>query len=222
LPAAVPETVPDNTLRRLIMNEDFKALLDDAVRFHGHLCGGQVIGVRMAVAGLRELGIKEPRGKEGRDLVIFVEIDRCPVDAIIAVTGRTPGRRSIKMMDYGKQAATFVDARTSRAVRVSVKTGCFEKAALVARTLAGFQDEQQALYEALASMDEEDLLSIRRVSVAIEARDLPGEPLQTVVCQKCGETVKDMRQVDGNGLILCKPCAPGLCYYKEIPSETDA
>ncbi|MDR3555537.1 MAG: FmdE family protein [Syntrophobacteraceae bacterium] len=204
------------------MNEDFKALLGEAVRFHGHLCGGQVIGVRMAMAGLRELGIKEPRGKEGRDLVIFVEIDRCPVDAIIAVTGRTPGRRSIKMMDYGKQAATFVDAGASRAVRVSVKTGCFEKAALIARTLAGFQDEQQALYEALAAMDEEELLSIRRVSVAIEPRDLPGEALQTVVCQKCGETVKDMRQVGGNGLILCKPCALGLCYYKEIPSETDA
>ena len=203
------------------MNEDFKSLLDRAVRFHGHLCGGQVIGVRMAMAGLRELGIKEPEGKEGRDLVIFVEIDRCPVDAIIAVTGRTPGKRSIKMMDYGKQAATFVDTRTSRAVRVSVRTGAFEKAGLIAQTLAGFDDEKQAQLEALASMPEQDLLSIRRVSVAVRPRDLPGEPLEMVICQNCGETVKDMRQAGGNGDILCKPCALGDCYYKEISSETD-
>ncbi len=202
------------------MNEDFKALLDEAVRLHGHLCGGQVIGVRMAIAGLRELGIKEPKGKEGRDLVIFVEIDRCPVDAIIAVTGRTPGRRSIKMMDYGKQAATFVDARTSRAVRVSVKTDCFEKAGLIAQSL-GIQDEKHAQCEALAAMDEEDLLSIRRVSVEIKPQDLPGETLGMVVCRKCGETVKDMRQADRNGDILCRPCATGDCYYREIQSDTD-
>ena len=203
------------------MNEDFKALLDEAVRLHGHLCGGQIIGVRMAMAGLRELGIKEPRGKEGRDLVIFVEIDRCPVDAIIAVTGRTPGRRSIKMMDYGKQAATFVDTRTSRAVRISVKADSFEKAGLVAKTLTSLNDEKQAHLEALASMPEQDLLSIRRVRVAIRPEDLPGETLGTGMCRKCGETVRDMRQAGGEGDVLCKPCALGECYYEEISSETD-
>ncbi|MDR3570111.1 MAG: FmdE family protein [Syntrophobacteraceae bacterium] len=203
------------------MNRDFKALLEMAVRLHGHLCGGQVIGVRMALAGLRELGIKEPKGKEGKDLVIFVEIDRCPVDAIIAVTGRTPGRRSIKMMDYGKQAATFVDARTSKAVRVSVKADAFEKAGQVARTLTGMKDEKHAQIEALATMAEQDLLSIRRVSVAVRPQDLPGEPLETCVCQKCGEAIKDMRQVGGNGSVLCKPCAVGDCYYKEIPGDID-
>jgi formylmethanofuran dehydrogenase subunit E len=202
------------------MNPDFKALLDDAVKLHGHLCGGQVIGVRMALAGLRELGIKEPKGKEGRDLVIFVEIDRCPVDAIIAVTGRTPGRRSIKMMDYGKQAATFVDTRTSRAVRVSVKTDAFEKAGQIAKTLTGFNDEKLAQCEALASMPEPDLLGIRKVSVSIRPQDLPGETLEVVVCRRCGETIKDQRQVGGNGTILCRPCADGNCYYEEIPGET--
>ena len=102
-------------------NRDFQDVLDEAARLHGHLCEGLVLGVRMAIAGLDELGIKDPKSREGKDLVIFVEIDRCPVDGIIAVTGRTPGKRSIKMMDYGKIAATFVDARCGRGVRVSAR-----------------------------------------------------------------------------------------------------
>jgi len=97
----------------------FNRHLDNAVKFHGHLCGGQVVGVRMAMAGLRELGIENPRSSEGRDLVIFIEIDRCAADAIISVTGRTPGKRSIKIMDYGKMAATFVDTGTGKAVRAA-------------------------------------------------------------------------------------------------------
>ncbi len=201
------------------MEEGFKKLLDEAVRLHGHLCSGQVVGVRMAVAGLRELGIKDPKGEEGRDLVIFVEIDRCPVDAIIAVTGRTPGRRSIKMMDYGKQAATFVDTGTSRAVRVSVRTGYLERAGEMAKNLGNFADEKLAQLEALALMPEEELLSIRRVRVAMRRRDLPGETLEIAVCQECGETVKDMRQVGGSGKVLCRPCGLGDCYYEEIERD---
>lgn len=198
------------------MTEDFKILLDEAERFHGHLCAGLVIGARMAVAGLRELGIREPKGREGKDLVIWVEIDRCPVDAIIALTGRTPGRRSIKMIDYGKQAATFVDTRTSDGVRVSVRTGCLEKAELMAKGLGGFNDQRLALHEALASMPEEQLLALSRVSVTIGAQDLPGETLETTICQKCGETVKDGRQVVVDGDVFCRPCALGRSYYEEI------
>ncbi len=195
------------------MSDDFKNLLHEAVRFHGHLCGGQVIGVRMAMAGLRELDIKEPRGSEGRDLVIFVETDRCVVDAIIAVTGRTPGKRSIKMMDYGKTAATFVDARTARAVRISVRAECFDKVQQIAKTGVDQKDEHQANLAAMAALPEEELLAIQKVKVEIRPQDLPGELKDTVICSRCGEKVNDMRQVKLNGDVLCKPCAQGGCYY---------
>jgi formylmethanofuran dehydrogenase subunit E len=195
------------------MNDDFKNLLSEAVRFHGHLCGGQIIGVRIAMAGLKELEIKDSRGTEGRDLVIFVETDRCVVDAIISVTGRTPGKRSIKMMDYGKTAATFVETRTGRAVRVSVRADHVEKVQQLKEPHIEKKGEKQANLEALIVIPEKDLLSIERVRVKMRPQDLPGEPTDTVTCARCGETVRDMRQVDVDGHLLCKPCAQGVDYY---------
>lgn len=192
---------------------DFQRLLDAAVRFHGHLCGGQIIGTRMALAGLRELNIEDPRGAEGRDLVIFVETDRCAVDAIIVVTGRTPGKRSIKMMDYGKVAATFVDARCGRAVRVSVRGDAHAKAQWLVQTHLRQNEAKQAMLTALMAISDTDLLRIQRVSVEICPQDLPGGLRETVTCRKCGATVSDGRQVNRHGEVLCKPCALGGDYY---------
>jgi formylmethanofuran dehydrogenase subunit E len=195
--------------------DDFHRLLEDAVRFHGHLCGGQVIGVKMAMAALRELGIEDSRGKEGRDLVIFVEIDRCATDAIISVTGRTPGKRSIKIMDYGKMAATFVDTRPGgSAIRVSLRGDATETVQQIAQTYMPQKDEKQANIAALIAVPEEDLLKIQQVSVTLRPEDLPGEPLDIVVCSKCGEMVKDMRHVALEGASLCRPCASGETYYR--------
>ncbi len=195
------------------MNDNFQSLLDRAVIFHGHLCGGQVIGVRMAMAGLRELGIKDPNSREGRDLVIFIEIDRCAADAIISVTGRTPGRRAIKLADYGKMAATFVDISSDRAVRVSVKGDSNPKVDLIARTAFPEKDEKHANIAALMDIAESDLFSIRKVAVTLKPQDLPGKPLSSATCQGCGETVKDMREVTVAGKVLCRPCALGTDYY---------
>ncbi|MGV8075601.1 MAG: FmdE family protein [Syntrophobacteraceae bacterium] len=197
-------------------NAEFHRLLDEAVRFHGHLCGGQVIGVRMAMAGLRELNIKDPRSKEVGDLVIFVEIDRCAADALISVTGKTPGRRCIKMMDYGKMAATFFHVESNRAVRVNVKGDSNEKVDLIAQTFIPRKNEKDANIEALMMISEEDLLGIRKVSVTMKPEDLPGKPLESVICKRCGEMVKDKRQVILEGAVLCKPCAEGQNYYTVV------
>jgi formylmethanofuran dehydrogenase subunit E len=194
-------------------NDDLQRLLDEAVKFHGHLCGGQVIGVKMAMAGLRELGIKDSRGREGRDLVVFVEIDRCATDAIISVTGRTPGKRSIKILDYGKMAATFVHTGSGKAVRVSAREKSREKAERMAEAYLPEKDEKEANIAALMAMTEEDLLDVRQVSVQLKPQDLPGAPLATVVCEACGEAVIDMREVRRDGRVLCKPCAAGGAYY---------
>ena len=195
------------------MNDNFQSLLEKAVSFHGHLCGGQVIGVRMAMAGLRELGIKDPKSREGRDLVIFIEIDRCATDAIISVTGRTPGRRAIKLADYGKMAATFIDISSDRAVRVSVKGDSNPKVDLIAQTSFPEKDEKHANIAALMEIAESDLFRIQRVAVTLKPQDLPGKPLASVTCQGCGETVKDMREVTVDSKVLCRPCALGSDYY---------
>jgi len=95
--------------------------LADAEQAHGHLCAGQVLGVRMAMVGLQKLGINDPlANKEDRKrLVTFVEIDRCATDAIGVVTGCRLGKRALKFRDWGKMAATFVDVSTGKAIRIA-------------------------------------------------------------------------------------------------------
>src|SRR5438046_10440605 len=95
--------------------------LADAAQAHGHLCAGQVLGVRMAILGLEKLGIDDPRGKDRKRLVTFVEIDRCATDAIAVVTGCRLGKRALKFRDWGKLAATFVDVETGKAVRIAAR-----------------------------------------------------------------------------------------------------
>src|SRR3990172_12461386 len=95
----------------------FDELLQEAVAFHGHLCPGQILGVRMAMVGCRALGVEEPKAM-GKGLVVFVEIDRCACDAIQVVSGCSLGKRTLKHLDYGKMAATFVNVSTEEAVRV--------------------------------------------------------------------------------------------------------
>src|SRR5579885_1618611 len=96
-------------------------LLGEAKQAHGHLCAGQVLGVRMAMYGLRELGINDPLGRDRKRLVTYVEIDRCATDAISVVTGCRLGKRALKFRDWGKVAATFVDVETGKAVRIAAK-----------------------------------------------------------------------------------------------------
>lgn len=201
-----------------INGTDFQSLLDEAVAFHGHLCGGQIVGVKMAMAGLREIGLNDPRGEQRKDIIVFVEIDRCATDAIIAVTGCRPGRRSLKLLDHGKMAATFVNLKTGKAVRINATAQSRRKAEALAANLTKAHGEKDAFCQALLLMPEEELFTIREVSVSLKAEDLPGETLGMVVCDACGENVLDLREVRRNGKSLCRPCAAGKTYYQ--PRET--
>src|SRR3989304_10086580 len=98
----------------------FDELLAEAIAFHGHLCPGQVLGVRMTMAVCRALGVEEPKSMR-KCLVVFVEIDRCATDAIQALTGCSLGKRTLKHLDYGKMAATFVNVSSGDAVRVAAR-----------------------------------------------------------------------------------------------------
>jgi formylmethanofuran dehydrogenase subunit E len=167
----------------------------------------------MALAGLRELGITDPKGKQRKDFVVFVETYRCATDAIIVTTGLTPGRRSLRVKDFGKMAATFVHLPSGRAVRVNALESSREKAASLAETLGSLEDQNNYL-EALILLPEEDLLHVREVLVDVDPRDLPGPPTGFAICCVCGETVLDGRHVHADGRDYCQPCADGTGYYK--------
>jgi formylmethanofuran dehydrogenase subunit E len=193
-------------------NGDFLSLLDEAVQFHGHLCAGQIIGVRIAMLGLRELGITDPRGKDRKRLIVFVEIDRCATDAIMTVTGCRIGRRNMKVIDYGKMAATFVDTETGRAVRVVSLPTARQSAAAMYPDL----DESAAQMKAYRELDDCELFHVQDVTVSLRPEDLPGRPLGQEICALCGETILDCREIQIAGNMLCPPCVADNRYYKEM------
>ncbi|MDO8688711.1 MAG: FmdE family protein [Dehalococcoidia bacterium] len=191
--------------------EDIAELLAQSMALHGgHPCPGQVLGVRMAMAGCRELGIQEP--KKTKQLVVYVEIDRCATDAIQAVTNCKLGKRTLKHMDYGKMAATFVNLATGKAVRVVALESAREKAQHYCQPGAAGHEAQIQAYKI---MPEEEILTLIPVSVSIPPQDLPGPPSRRVTCEACGECVNDGREILRDGRVLCRSCARGA-YYTQV------
>jgi formylmethanofuran dehydrogenase subunit E len=185
--------------------------LELAEQSHGHMCPGQVLGVRMAMAGLKALGIDDP-AKHRKRLLTFVEIDRCAADAVALVTGCRLGRRSLKFFDYGKVAATFADLETGSAVRVVARDDSRAKAKSMFPELSDPPRQQLAAYKV---MDEADLFTFRRVRVRLGPQDLPGRPRSRVECEKCGEGVNDGRERRVDGRVLCRSCA-GESYFEPL------
>jgi formylmethanofuran dehydrogenase subunit E len=187
----------------------FDNLLEESVKVHGHLCAGQVLGVRMSMLGLRSIGISDPKGADRKKLIVFVEMDRCATDAVQSVTGCSLGRRSMKFMDFGKMAATFVNLKTNKAVRVVAKE---ESRDAAKSRMTSLVDKYKAQIEAYKIMSETELFDIQTVAVNLKPEDLPGRPLRRIQCQSCSEHVQDMREVLVDGIVLCRQCA-GEGYY---------
>ncbi len=187
-------------------NGHFEKLLDASVKIHGHLCPGQVLGVRMAMHGLAAIQIDDPKGKDRKKLCLFVEIDRCATDALQSVTGCSLGHRTMKFMDYGKMAATFVNLATGKAVRVVAREDSKAKAKTY---FPEIEDKYRCQLEAYKRMPAAELFSCQWVRVDIADQDMPGRPLSRVRCQRCGEYVQDRREICRKGKILCRPCADG-------------
>ncbi len=176
--------------------------LDRCVAYHGHLCMGQALGVRLALKGMELVGTRDPKR-----MIVFIEIDRCIADAIQVVTGTRIGRRSAKLVNVGKMAATFLDPESGRAWRVNVAGG--------SRALG---HGEEACRAALRIPDEE-LLAWRPVRVRVEPMDMPGKPMRKVACARCGEKVFDGKDVAGPEGPLCPSCATGA-YWTEPEPES--
>jgi formylmethanofuran dehydrogenase subunit E len=184
--------------------------LREAEQAHGHLCAGQVLGVRLAMLGLEKLGIEDPRGKDRKRLVTFVEIDRCATDAIAVVTGCRLGKRALKFRDWGKMAATFVDVSTGKAIRIAAK----ESSKALARTMhPEIESKNQQQMMAYREMPEDDLFTKQWVKVELPAEELPGYKGERIVCAECGEGINFRREVVRDGCVLCRACA-GERYYE--------
>jgi formylmethanofuran dehydrogenase subunit E len=181
--------------------------LELAAVAHGHICAGQVLGVRLAMLGLRELGIADPIAGRKR-LVTYVEIDRCVTDAVALVANCRLGKRALKFRDWGKVAATFCDLETGRAVRIAAK----ESSKQAAKELFPDLPREEGQQKAYAQLSDDVLFSKEWVKVEILPEDFPGFKGPRIVCAQCGEGINFKREVLRDGLTLCRGCA-GERYY---------
>jgi formylmethanofuran dehydrogenase subunit E len=186
--------------------------LRDAEEAHGHLCAGQVLGVRLAMLGLNKLDIEDPRGKDRKRLVTFVEIDRCATDAVAVVTGCRLGKRALKFRDWGKVAATFVDVSTGKAIRIAAKESSKTLAREIHPEIADKNQQQMLAYREISN---DDLFSSQWVKVNLLPEEFPGYKGDRVVCEACGEGINFHREVRTAEKVLCRACA-GERYYEPI------
>ena len=187
--------------------EEYVAMAEIA---HGHMCAGQILGLRLAIHGVNLLQIDDPAGKDRKRLVSFVEIDRCATDAVPIVTGCRLGKRALKFRDFGKVAATFCDLQTDRAVRVVAKESSKQRARELYPEILDKNAQQMRAYR---EMPDEDLFDVQWVRVRLGPEDMPGYKAARVVCSQCGEGINFKREVTQDGKPVCRACA-GERYYE--------
>jgi len=192
--------------------KNLQEYLDEAAVAHGHLCAGQVLGVRMAMLGLKKLGIEDPKGKDRKRLVTFVEIDRCATDAVAVVTGCRLGKRALKFRDWGKMAATFVDLESGRAIRVAALESSKDLARGLHPELPNKNQQQMLAYQ---EMTDDQLFAAQWVQVEVPPEEMPGYKGERIVCAECGEGINFRREVRTGGKTLCRACT-GERYYQVI------
>jgi formylmethanofuran dehydrogenase subunit E len=190
--------------------QSFETLLRTSAAAHGHLCPGQVVGVRMAMLGCRLIGLTEPtRRDQIKKLIVYVEMDRCTADAVAHVTGVKLGRRSLKFMDYGIMAATFLNLETGKAFRILSTEEARDLAAVYAPDVAGKSARQ---LEAYKRMPDSVLFRVQKVRVNLDECDLPGPTRRKITCSRCRQVIRDGREVISDGKPVCRPCQEG-CYF---------
>jgi formylmethanofuran dehydrogenase subunit E len=190
--------------------DEYVALAEQA---HGHMCAGQILGLRLALYGMKLLGLDDPTGADRKRLVTFVEIDRCATDAIPVVTGCRLGKRALKFRDFGKVAATFCDLKEDRAVRVVARESSKQRAREMHPEIANRNAQQMQAYR---EMPDELMFHTQWVRVRLGPEEFPGYKGARAVCAECGEGINFKREVLRDGRTLCKSCA-GERYYELLP-----
>ncbi len=192
------------------MNHTLHTLLDASARRHNHrLCPRQILGVRIGLMGVATLGLS-PDDIARKHLLVIAETDGCFVDGLAVATGCEVGRRTLRVEDFGKVAATFVDTQTETALRIAPAPGVRDKA----RTYPSIEPGQyQAQMRAYQSMPDEELLVVQMVRLVRPVRDITSRPGLRVNCDSCGEEVMNARELACDERVLCQACA-GNGYYR--------
>ncbi|MCL4834963.1 MAG: TraR/DksA C4-type zinc finger protein [Caldilineaceae bacterium] len=185
-----------------------QAILAESSARHSHLCPRQVLGARIGIAGGAALGLDLPR--RDKRLLVFVESDGCFADGVEVATGCTMGHRTLRLEDYGKIAAVFVDVASERAVRVAPQLDVRERAYAYA---PGERRHYFAQLQGYQVMPDEELLTLQPVALTTPVAQIVSKPIVRTNCEKCGEEIINEREVVAGGQTLCRGCA-GPGYYQ--------
>lgn len=185
----------------------FEELLRASGVRHQHLCPRQVLGVRMGLLGGRMLGIPVPQND--KRLLALVETDGCAADAISVATGCWVGRRSMRVIDFGKVSVTFMDTVSERTIRIIPSAGVRDRACGYAPEAA---TRWQAQFLGYQRMPDTELLAAEEVELVFSLEDLLGKDGARVNCEICGEEIINQREIVNGESTLCRACA-GLRYY---------
>ena len=187
---------------------DLQSILDLSSERHSHLCPRQVLGARIGLAGAAALSLDIPR--DDKRLLVIVETDGCFADGVEVATGCTIGHRTLRVEDLGKIAATFVDVKSGRAVRVAPQLD------IRARAYAYAPEEPRHYFAQLAAyqvMPERELLTLQPVELVPPVEAIVSRPVVRTACDRCGEEIINEREVIRGGSTLCRSCA-GDGYYR--------
>lgn len=192
--------------------QSLEEILKECELLHGHMCAGQLLGARMALLGCRMVGLDDPRGADRRKTIVWVEIDRCMADAVSAATGVRLGKRSLKYVDYGKVAATFLNTATNKAVRVVARESSRR---LADERFSSIAKKSERQFRAYSEATDDELFASEFVRLELNEMDAPGSPRSRVICGVCNEGVNDGREVmRPDGSVVCRGCDRGSYYGK--------
>jgi formylmethanofuran dehydrogenase subunit E len=194
---------------------DLQELLAQSAALHNHLCPRQVLGVRMGLYAGKLLNMALPQTT--KRLYTFIETDGCFADGISVATGCWLGHRTLRLVDYGKVAATFVDSQTGRAVRIRPHP---ETRARAAEYVPDARSRWHTQLEAYQTMPDAELLEVQAVDLNISLLALISRPGVRVNCAVCGEEILNEREVIVGGQTLCRSCADGGYYQPALASES--
>ncbi len=169
---------------------------------HARLCPRQVLGARLGLYAAELLDLVLPQSD--KRVLVFVEMDGCLADGVSVATGAWFGRRTMRLVDFGKAAATFVDTETGHAVRVSPHPAARHRAA---RAAPDAPSRWHAQLDGYATLPDRELLQWRFVRLTVPVAAILGQPGVRVTCRGCGEDVMNEREVLVNGWLYCRACA---------------
>ena len=195
-------------------------LMAESAAMHRHLCPRQVLGARIGLRGLRALGLIDEaystRYENGRkQLLTIVESDGCGLDGVAVATDCHVGRRTLRVMDYGKMAATLIDVTRETAVRISPQPNIRQ---LAHKYAPDAHSRWHTFLEAYYIIPDDELLRVETVTLTKTIEEILSKPRIRVDCADCGEEIINEREVMINGRLLCLPCA-GTTYYTTMNNE---